>query len=121
VARNEFLGRSRLRKLEASGLELLWQNQLGLVAIITAYCLWNMYRAVAHPNPQMTQLTDLLGAGSGELIQSLTLIVYVAVMVATVIFQGLNARYYFVRVARLREYLRTTPPWVLDVQRLSEV
>lgn len=121
VSRNEFIGRSRLRKLDASGLELMWRNQLGLLALVTAYCLWNMYRAAAHPDPQMSQLTELLGAGSGELVRSLTLTVYAAMILAAVIFQGLNARYYFVRVERLREHLRRTPPWVLELQRLSEV
>ncbi len=28
-----------------------------------------------------------------------------------------NARYYFVRVARLDDYLRNTPKWVLELKR----
>ena len=44
-------------------------------------------------------------------------IVYSTVIVVTGIFQGLNARYYFVRAARIREYVRDTPKWVLDLQR----
>jgi len=117
VARNEFVGRGRLRSLEASGLELLWRNQLGLMALIVVYCAWSMYRAVAVPDPQIAELTELLGEGTGELVQSLTLTVYTLVIVGTVIFQGLNARYYHVRVGRLRDYLRDTPQWVVDVQR----
>ena len=70
---------------------------------------------------EMTQLTDLLGEGTEELIQSLTVIVYAAVIVATAIFQGLNARYYFVRTARIRDYVRDTPPWVLDLQRSAVI
>ena len=31
VARNEFVGRARLRQLDPSGLELLWRNQLGFM------------------------------------------------------------------------------------------
>ncbi len=121
VARNEFVGRRRLRSLDPSGLELLWRNQVGFMGLIVAYCLWSMYVAVAVPDPEMTQLTDLLGEGTEELIQSLTVIVYVAVIVATAIFQGLNARYYFVRVERMRDYVRDTPQWVLDLQRSTAI
>ena len=121
VARNEFVGRGRLRRLDPSGLELLWRNQLGFMTLIIVYCAWSMYRAVAVPDPEMTELTDLLGEGTGELLQSLTLTVYATVIVATGIFQGLNARYYFQRVARIRDYLRDTPPWVLDLQRSTVI
>jgi hypothetical protein len=40
---------------------------------------------------------------------------------ATAIFQGLNARYYFLRVALMKDYLRDTPQWVLDLQRSTVV
>ena len=117
VARNEFVGRRRLRSFDPSGPELLWRNQIGFMALIIAYCLWSMYRTVALPDPEMTELTELLGDGTGELVQSLTLTVYATVIVATGIFQGLNARYYFLRVARIRDYVRDTPEWVLALQR----
>lgn len=116
VARNELVGRRRLRALDVAGLELLWRNQLGLMALIVAYCVWSMYRA-GRSDQEMTEIAELLGEGTGELIRSLTLALYGAVIVATGVFQGLNARYYYVRVARLRDYLRRTPQWVLEVQR----
>lgn len=119
VARNELAGRRRIRELDAGGLELLWRNQLGLMALIVLYCVWSMYRAVSAPDPQIAELSEVLGEGTGDLIRSLTLTLYGAVIVATGIFQGLNARYYFVRVARMREYLRLTPGWVLELQRTS--
>ncbi len=121
VARNEFVGRGRLRSLDPSGLELLWRNQLGFMALIVAYCVWSMYRAVALPNPEMTELMERLPDGTTELVQSLTVIVYAAVIVVTGIFQGLNARYYFVRVSRIRDYVRHTPQWVLDLQRSTAI
>jgi hypothetical protein len=117
VARNEFVGRARLRSLDPSGLELLWRNQVAFMGLIIAYSVWSIYRTVALPAPEMEELTELLGDGARELIRSLTLILYVAVIGATGIFQGLNARYYFVRVERIRNYVRVTPQWVLDVQR----
>ena len=121
VARNEFVGRARLRSFDPSGLELLWRNQVGFMALIIGYCAWSMYVTVALPDSEMSELTELLGDGFGELIQSLTLIVYGAVIVVTGIFQGLNARYYFIRVARIQEYVRDTPQWVLDLQRTMAI
>jgi len=117
VTRNEFVGRRRILGYEPAGFELLWRNQIGLMALIIAYCVWSLYRTVAFPDPALAELTELLGEGTDELMRSLTQVMYAAVIVATVIFQGLNARYYFVRVARLEAYLRETPAWVLDLQR----
>lgn len=121
VTRNEFAGRSRLRSFDPSGLELLWRNQVGFLALIIAYCAWSMYRSVALPDPEMTEVLELLGEGTEELVQSLTLTVYAVVIVATAIFQGLNARYYWLRVSRIRDYVRDTPPWVLDLQRSAMI
>lgn len=42
VARNEFTGRAKLRRLDPAGLDLLWRNQLGLMALIVGYCGWSM-------------------------------------------------------------------------------
>ena len=120
VARNEFVGRARLRSLDPSGLELLWHNQLGFMSVIIAYCVWSIYRIVAAPAPTIiADLTELLGVGVEDLFQSVTLTLYAVVIAATGIFQGLNARYYFVRVAMIRDYVRDTPQWVLDVQRAT--
>jgi len=94
---------------------------VGFMVLIIAYCAWSMYRAVAVPDPEMAEVMELLGEGTEELVQSLTLTVYAVVIVATGIFQGLNARYYRLRVARIREYVRETPPWVLDLQRSTVI
>lgn len=115
VARNEFVGRTRLRSFDPSGLELLWRNQLGFMALIIAYCVWSIFRTFALPESEISELTQLLGATG--LVQAATLIVYTVVIVTTAIFQGWNAYYYFVRVARIRDYVRDTPQWVLDLQR----
>jgi len=119
VARNEFVGRTRLRSFDPSGLELLWRNQVGFMALIIAYCVWSIFRSFARPESEISELTQQLGATG--LVQAATLIVYTVVIVVTGIFQGLNAYYYFVRVARIREYVRDTPPWVLDLQRSTAI
>jgi hypothetical protein len=117
VARNEFRGRAMLRRFEPSGGRFLGRNQLGLMALIVAYSLWSIWRAKAGPpDPEMEQLQDLVGVGS-DLIQQLTVVLYLGVIAATAIFQGLNARYYFRRVAMTKAYLVETPAWVVDLQR----
>jgi len=121
VARNEFKGAAGLRSLDPEGLQLLWRNQVGFMTLIIAYSLWSMFRALYVPDPQIAEITQLLGPGTEELVRSLTLTLYGAVIAATGIFQGLNARYYFLRVARLEAYLRETPEWIVEVQRSTVV
>ncbi len=121
VARNEIVGRRRIRDLDVGGLELLWRNQVGLMALVILYCVWSMYRAVSAPDPQIAEMSEILGGDTGDLIQSLTLTLYGVVIAATAVFQGLNARYYFVRIARMREYVSRTPAWVVELQRSSAI
>ena len=52
-----------------------------------------------------------------ELQWQLTLAIYGAVIVGAIVFQGLNAVYYFTRAKHLSAYLDETPDWVVDVQR----
>jgi hypothetical protein len=54
-----------------------------------------------------------------DLLKMLSVIIYGSVIVATVIFQGLNALYYFSRAKILQAYLNETPPWIIEVQRRS--
>ena len=117
VARNELAGRKRILAYDPSAFELLWKNQVALMAIIVAYCLWAMTRSSLVSDPSMQELNELMGDGFDEALQSLVTVAYVAVIGLTVIFQGLNARYYHVRIARLEAYLAETPQWVVDVQR----
>ena len=87
------------------------------MALIVAYCVWSIYLAIAAPNPQIAQYTEVLGEDVEGLVQLMTVALYAVVMVASGIFQGLNARYYFVRVSMIRDYVQDTPQWVLDLQR----
>ena len=112
VARNEFKGRAAILRTDPMGPKLLWKNQIGFMGLIIAYCLWSIYQITAHPDPQMAELlaelTKLLGEETQGLVRSLALTVYGTVIAATALCQGLNARYYFRRVAMIEEYLRNT-------------
>ncbi len=121
VARNEFKGCAGILKFEARGPELLWRNQIGFMGLIIVYCLWSIYATVSQPDPQMAELTELLGGDMDDLVLSLTLTVYAVVIALTAVFQGLNARYYFRRVAMIEEYRSDTPDWVRELQESAKV
>lgn len=119
VARNEFRGRALLRSFDPAGPRLLGLNQLGFMALIVLYCCWSIYQALYGSGLQLgqfAQLEQILGDAE-DLVTTLTLTLYGGVIVATVLFQGLNARYYWTRGRIIEEYLRDTPAWVVELHR----
>ena len=73
VTRNEFVGGGRLRALDPSGLELLWRNQIGFMALIIVYCVWSMYSThkilltINLFDHDMSKLLTILRINYGEL------------------------------------------------------
>ena len=116
VAWNEFRGRGLLRRFDSRGLRILVWNQVGLMVLVVAYCLWSMFRTVAHPSNEVLQLEELAGIPA-DFVNDLTMTVYGLTILLTLLFQGLNARYYFARIRLLADYLRETPRWIIDLQR----
>ncbi len=116
VARNEFRGRKLLRQFDPLGPRLLGRNQLGFMGLIIVYCLWSMYQIVSDPMTA-TKGLEAITDSFGPLVTNLALAVYGTVIVLTALFQGLNARYYFVRIERVEDYLRETPGWIVEIQR----
>jgi hypothetical protein len=118
VARNEFRGRGLLRRFDARGPQLLGWNQVGFMTLIIAYSVWSIYGALTNPLPQLEELEAVLGT-TEDLITNLTVAVYAVVIVLTLLFQGLNARYYFARIKLVQEYLEETPAWIIDLQHAT--
>lgn len=116
VARNEFRGRKLLRQFDSSGPRLLGRNQLGFMGLIIVYCLWSMYQTVSNPITEIQGL-ETIADSYGSLVTELTLVVYGGVIVVTLLFQGLNARYYFARSQHVEDYRRETPGWIVELQR----
>ncbi len=117
VAWNEFRGRKMIRQWDARGPQLLGQNQLGLMVLVIAYCLWSMVRTPT-PISGLAELEEVLGPVE-DLARTLALFVYGSVIVLTAVFQGLMARYYFARVGMMEAYLEDTPRWIVDLQRIG--
>ena len=122
VAYNELRGRKLLRCFDDSGPRILGWNQLGLMGFLIGYSLWSIYVGLTGPNPYREQInaTPELGSMLGsidDLYRTVTLAVYGSLIVFSVIFQGLNALYYFTRAKHVQSYLDQTPSWIVDLQR----
>jgi hypothetical protein len=117
VAWNELRGRNMVRRFDPAGARLLGRNQLGLMGLIIAYCLWSIYGTLHHPSETIRELEQVTG-GPGS-VTHLVAWGYAAVIVLSMLLQGFNARYYFARVAQLESYTRSTPGWILQLQRAT--
>jgi len=126
VARNEFRGRNLLHRFDLRSTQLLGWNQVGFMILLVAYSAWCIYAAITGPNPyeayidKYPELASVLEPLTNMHV-TMTLGVYGAVIVLSVIFQGLNALYYFKRGKLLEAYLRHTPAWIVELQRRSAV
>ena len=127
VAWNEFRGRRRLLAFDPAGATIIGWNQLGLLAMIAAYCVWAVYsnlygansvEAQLKANPEYSALFGSLDE-LGDVIEPLVVGFYAVVVALSAVFQGANALYYFTRRKLIEAYIRETPVWVLDLQRAT--
>jgi hypothetical protein len=116
VSWNEFRGRTRLRQFDPQGPRLLGRNQVGFMSLLVGYCLWSIYRTVTNPVTEVLGLEEIAGIPA-DVVTSLTVSVYLIVIVLSLLFQGLNALYYFRRIKPVEDYLRETPRWIVRLQR----
>lgn len=128
VAWNEFRGRRRLLDYDPAGATILGWNQLGLLALITLYCVWAIYSnlwgsqsidAQLNANPELRAAFGSLD-GLGQLLKPIVLAFYGIVIALSALFQGGNALYYFTRRKYVAKYAEETPAWVIDLQRAAE-
>jgi hypothetical protein len=127
VAYNELKGRRRLLQFDRDSPAFLGWNQVGFLALITLYCTWMIGVGLTSEDPFSEELKakpELQAVFDSplELDQTyrlLVVVVYGTVIVLSVVFQGLNALYYFSRRKHVEAYLQDTPEWVLDLQRLT--
>ena len=106
VAWNELRGRKLLLRFDPRGPRLLGWNQLGLMGLVVAYCLWSIYIGLTGTTEldALLKELELVTGSSGDLQTILTLAVYGGVITCTIIFQGLNALYYFTRMKHVQAY-----------------
>jgi hypothetical protein len=129
VAFNEFRGRKRLLNFDPSGATLLGWNQVGFLAMITAYCLWSMFTGMTAdgslpPELRSPDMDALLGQSGGMgglldpgFLNKLVIYFYGGVIGLSALFQGGTALYYFSRRRLVEDFVAETPEWVRDVER----
>lgn len=124
IAHNEHRGAKMFRQLDRRAPRMLGLNQLGLIAVLTAYGTWGVMQALTAENhyaeqiaamPQLAPTLEPLG----ELYATLSILVYGGVIAFAFIFQGFNSWYYFSRAKWMRRYLHETPAWVVQTQRAA--
>jgi hypothetical protein len=124
VAYVEFRGRKQLLNFDPSAATMLGWNQLGLLAMIVAYCLWMLSASSSEAVDAMTtqmdsvtkqEMLNMVGDLEG-LYKTATLAMYGGAIALSVLFQGGNALYYFTRRRHVKDFIAETPQWVRDVQ-----
>jgi hypothetical protein len=127
VAVIEFRGRRRLLQFDPKGTTLLGWNQLGLLAMIIAYCLWSLYTDLYGANSiraelrSFSDLNSALGSVDGveTLVRQIAILFYGSIIALSLVFQGLTAIFYFTRREYVTAYLDETPEWVRELRRAT--
>jgi hypothetical protein len=119
VALNEYRGAVLLGRLSLGAPVRLAAGQIGLGLLIIGYCLWMISRAesgemMATSDPQ---LREMIGDYE-SLYKGIAVLLYGAVIAATILFQGSAAVYYLTRRRPLQAYLTQTPDWIVEFERL---
>jgi hypothetical protein len=129
VAYNEFRGRRGLLALDPSAATRLGWNQVALLTLVVGYCAWMLWSGLTGEAPMRKELEaspelqDALGSlgDVGQLYRALVLVVYGTIIVVTVVVQGANSLYYFTRRKHVEAFLRDTPEWAVEMQRIASV
>ena len=120
VAYYEFRGKQMLTQLDVAGCRVLGWNQLGLLAALSVYCGWSIVWGFLYPSNLVAGLEEhpeLLASFSelerrdlmemaGILDEFWPVIIaatYGAIIIASLIYQGGNAWYYFTRKRYVEE------------------
>lgn len=122
VAYLELRNAGRVKRLDADAARILGFNQLALAAILIIYACWELYvssrsggaaAALGVTDPDVAQM---LGPVQ-DLTTMISHAVYGSLILIAVFAQGSMALYYFTRVRLIRNYLATTPEWIITLQK----
>lgn len=117
VGWNEFQGRKQVLRFDVRGPRRLARNQLWLLAVAATYLGWAFYQVRFNPDPDVTQLEELLGLGQG-LVTGAMEAFYALVFVVVALFQWGMYRYHAARISLMQAYVSETPPWIVQIQRI---
>jgi hypothetical protein len=96
--------------------------------MIVVYCLWMMFAGIGDVTAEFQAQLDAVqqsqpdvanpfgsAAGLEAIVSFIVFAVYGTVIVLSVVFQGLNAIYYFTRRKYVEAYLQKTPEWAREI------
>ncbi len=129
IAYNSFMGAGELKRFDLRGAKRLGINQLAFFGLIAGYCTVRIVTALMANNKEiealkqylveMYNLTNTASQMSVDEIEQMVRLViagiYAAVIVASLLVQGLTALYYFTRAKHIRRFKQQTPDWVAEV------
>ncbi len=130
IAYVELRAGRRLRAYDPTALRRLFYNQTLLMVVIIGYAGYGLFATITNPNPLSAALADHpelsalddpqvkdLALGFGDITRTVTLAVYVVMIVLSLLFQGGSALYYRTREKYLDAFLAATPAWIRELQR----
>jgi hypothetical protein len=126
VAFVELRGAGRIRQLQSDAARVLGFNQLALGALLIAYAAWQIYgqltgtgeyAQIAASDPQLAQML----APVEDLTRMIVVGVYGGLIVVSLAAQGGLALFYFTRAKHVRDYVRQTPAWIVNLQKAGSI
>jgi hypothetical protein len=122
----ELRGAGELKSLDRTAPRRLAINQLVLGAFLFLYGAFKLWQSIRHPESLMAevasdpQIAKEL-APYENMTQRFSILIYSAlyatVMIVAILGPGLTAVYYRSRAKFIDQYVRDTPPWIIELQR----
>lgn len=133
IAANSFQSARLLKRFDLRAPKRLAMGQLALFIAITIYALYNWYMLSSGRNNSLNDAIHQVIGDPGQLnsdpaiaeaVNHIKLLVvwipamlYGGLIFGTLVGQGLTGLYYITRRHIVEEYIETTPPWILEMQR----
>lgn len=125
IARIELQSRSLLRIPDVKGVRRLVGNQVALFLLVAVYCAWRVWAGLSGPVPsELPEFAPYLERAPPDISQTLDRLqkilvfgLYGGLFVASALYQGGCAFYYFTQRRPIERYLAETPDWVRELER----
>ena len=124
IAYVELRGSKGLRRFDLEAPRWLGYNQMALGVLLVAYGAWGLVHALVAASPYESYLAG--GGPVAEMLEpidrlnrAITVIVYLAVILAGMAAPAFGSVYYFTRRRHIVAYLEQTPDWIVETLRIA--